>query len=60
MRKGDKGFINGLIPTTLLVSNRTLPRKVMFVSGIYLRNVILPGKATNGRIWPLLKIGSKA
>jgi len=27
---------------------------------IYLRNMILLGKAANGRIWPLLKLPSKA
>lgn len=37
MRKGGKGFIKGLIPRALLVSNGMLPREVMFVSGDLLK-----------------------
>lgn len=37
MRKDDKGFVKGLIPTTLLISNRTLLRIIIFVSGDLLK-----------------------
>lgn len=60
MRKDDKGFVKGLIAIALLISNRMLLRKIYLYQVIYLRNMILLGKAAKGRIWPLLKLPSKA
>lgn len=37
MRKDDKGFVKGLIAIALLISNRMLLRKIIFVSGDLLK-----------------------
>lgn len=37
VRKDDKGFVKGLIAIALLISNRMLLRKIIFVSGDLLK-----------------------